>query len=1156
MRLTSCWLGLFSVVLLGSLQPSIAQEVPRLVADLRPTELERIDTNIGLDFHRLGDHLVVAAHPNFEPEVHSIHRVTGEIRQVPGPCGREFERSMGTAAGEMFLSADCGDRYVIWSTDGVRGPRVVLDGREGIALVGHVPDTPFFVFSAREGPRSHVIEYWATDGTRRGAVRLAAVEFGSDSLSAVVAAQSRLFFSTDRNEIWTTDGSPEGTRRIFETTLFIDHLVAVGKRAFFLTRSSSAPTAVWTSDGSDTGTIQLTPAGLQADFGSPVGDDVRTYFPAQRQGRQELWMTDGTREGTAVAVPLESTRPLSFGFDLKVLQGRAFFVEQRDSAFTLWTTDGTAAGTRRIGVNQASALRRLGPDRLLGLGRMQTGESAVWLISATNSELELLATFAGPRSIGWVGAEGGDLLAFSLDSLLVRVPQLGVTDGSPEGTRLLPGTYPSVEGADFGLRDGKPLFRAEAFPLVVHHLRFDDSRRLVGGAFWAAPLDDEPTTLAELPFLFPRGSRPRTACALGDGVALEAAADAIDPHQVWHVEEGRAVQLTDFREFVDHNLETALTCSASGVLLQARRNGLVADLHLSDGRAGAASLVGTMVLGPSIVERAGEIYFTGSGSTWRTRFSEDRIERVPGIDFQAGLLVPLADAELLVFGDDGTIQRRNANGGLSIWGSAPGAAAASLLPSGLVFLDENGLSVTSGPSAPTRLLSGDLSVDSTALYSGSHRAFVLGDRSDQGLFLWSTDGTVAGTRDEGLFSKFNFTAPAAVTNNRLVFANDTPEAGVELYVSDGTTDGTGLLADLLPGSFGSFPSRFLASGGRVYFSANDGRHGTELWVTDGTFAGTTRLTDLFAGAGSSYPRPLGNSDTEIFFAATDGNLGSELWRLPLGAQGAPVDSGPAFVDSLPPFSASWLTAPVLPGFRFQVRIETGERGLSGRIESACLPETVCLSGAVVGRPEVFLRVVGPRPNGFLWPTLVKFTTAPVDIWIEQLGTGEIRHYFLAGARPGFDELPARFDRLGFRPIRSAAASAQNAAAEPTPEPAIGPPPPSDTWFETPEVPGFRFMVRITTGPGQGPPVRKETACIAETLCVSGALPGRSEVFLRVVGPRPNGFLWPTLARFTTSTVEVWIDQKATGNVQYYLLPGAEPDSDDLTGLFDRLGFRP
>lgn len=128
--------------------------------------------------------------------------------------------------------------------------------------------------------------------------------------------------------------------------------------------------------------------------------------------------------------------------------------------------------------------------------------------------------------------------------------------------------------------------------------------------------------------------------------------------------------------------------------------------------------------------------------------------------------------------------------------------------------------------------------------------------------------------------------------------------------------------------------------------------------------------------------------------------------------------------------------------------------------------------------------------------------------------------------------------------------------EGTTEPVLNDPPPlAGTWLTTSELPDFQFKVRITSGGTTITGVR-ENDCVQETLCVSGAVPGRSEVFVRVVGPRPNGFLWPNVVKFTPSQVEVWIQKLDTGEIQYYLLPGSAPDSDELPGLFDRNGFLP
>src|SRR5690606_22064409 len=65
-----------------------------------------------------------------------------------------------------------------------------------------------------------------------------------------------------------------------------------------------------------------------------------------------------------------------------------------------------------------------------------------------------------------------------------------------------------------------------------------------------------------------------------------------------------------------------------------------------------------------------------------------------------------------------------------------------------------------------------------------------------------------------------------------------------------------------------------------------------------------------------------------------------------------------------------------------------------------------------------------------------------------------------------------------------------------------PPPPEEEYFTDPGYPDWKFRVVITAGDEPVLGVR-EDVCLPETVCVSGALPGRAEVFLRVIGPRPN-----------------------------------------------------
>jgi hypothetical protein len=118
-----------------------------------------------------------------------------------------------------------------------------------------------------------------------------------------------------------------------------------------------------------------------------------------------------------------------------------------------------------------------------------------------------------------------------------------------------------------------------------------------------------------------------------------------------------------------------------------------------------------------------------------------------------------------------------------------------------------------------------------------------------------------------------------------------------------------------------------------------------------------------------------------------------------------------------------------------------------------------------------------------------------------------------------------------------------------------PPPPPAGFFIDPAYPDFSFRVRIGP-PGAAIPGRRETGCQSDTVCVSGAVPGRTEVYLRILGPRPNGFLWPTIIRFTPAQVVVDIRQASSGQERTYTLAAVLPGNPNLSGSQDRTGFLP
>ncbi len=98
-----------------------------------------------------------------------------------------------------------------------------------------------------------------------------------------------------------------------------------------------------------------------------------------------------------------------------------------------------------------------------------------------------------------------------------------------------------------------------------------------------------------------------------------------------------------------------------------------------------------------------------------------------------------------------------------------------------------------------------------------------------------------------------------------------------------------LVKDIFPGSDDSYPRDLTKFNDQLYFTADDGENGGELWVSDGTTEGTQLVKDILPGSGNSYggsspgyygapsPRYLTEFNNKLYFEARDGENGGELW---------------------------------------------------------------------------------------------------------------------------------------------------------------------------------------------------------------------------------------------------------------------------------------
>lgn len=119
---------------------------------------------------------------------------------------------------------------------------------------------------------------------------------------------------------------------------------------------------------------------------------------------------------------------------------------------------------------------------------------------------------------------------------------------------------------------------------------------------------------------------------------------------------------------------------------------------------------------------------------------------------------------------------------------------------------------------------------------------------------------------------------AVAYGDSAVFVADDDEHGKELWITDGTAEGTSLLADVDPGQAGSNPVGVTTVGDEIFFAADDGVHGQELWRSDGTPGGAELVADINPGPGGSNGARGVAVDGAFFFSADDGVHGLELWR--------------------------------------------------------------------------------------------------------------------------------------------------------------------------------------------------------------------------------------------------------------------------------------
>lgn len=788
--------------------------------------------------------------------------------------GAELWVSSGTASGTGRIA----DVYPGFRSSGI-DQMMEMDGK--------------MFFPADDG--THGRELWISDGTAAGTIMVADLFPGSGSSNPVplAAASGKLWFTASTAQgpgLWCTDGTTANTVKLNATPPSGPDPALLRPSHFSVLNGSfifASDNWIWKSDGTSEGTIVIEELPEYGDFVQVyemalIGDYV--YYVVSSDFREWLWRTDG-QAGGAVMIPkepgLESWQVLR---GLLPVAGKVSFFAQPELGDPLewYCGDGTLDGSVRFDnqtfkrFNEESCL--VGDILYFGIENAARG-GELYRSDGTLKGTYMVKDIRRGKEGAFPGnfQSAGKWLYFTADDGK-KGREIWRTDGTTKGTRLVVETARGRDSTDPVLltADGEALY-------------FRDARLWPFGDLWRTDGSKKGTVRLTLPeqkglsgLNVALNYSPPIA-ALGNKVFFNARFSnfGIEPWTSDGTEGGtRAVGDT----VKDGSAECqSMTRFGDRILYAGRSSAGSTQVWASNG-----SMAGTVELtnftaanernfpGNFTVDVDGDRMFFSSGrvesALWVTDGTKKGTLEIPTPD---NTPFNLLDNTLRMVGPTLFFAHNRRPDNHEFWRS-------------------------DGTLEGTEMLRDAFPVDASTRKSRLAHFTALGDsicffsKLPDSARLWRSDGTAEGTLEvpvDAAPGPFRQVATAVPFGDRFLFLAEAQSSGLKWWVSDGTNAGTRVLKNLslTPVGFGSDQvQEHAVINGILYLGINTLAHGNELWRTDGSEEGTFMVADLFPGPASSNPANLQIHGDRLYFAATDPVRGRELWSSDGTAEGTGI----------------------------------------------------------------------------------------------------------------------------------------------------------------------------------------------------------------------------------------------------------------------------
>jgi ELWxxDGT repeat protein len=248
----------------------------------------------------------------------------------------------------------------LWKTDGTSaGTTVVADGFFIAKALTDVNGTLFFAgMKTRPDHTSDGIELYKTDGTEANTVLVKDVMPGPNDGDPqnLFNLNGTLYFTAlfdmYNRALWMSDGTEAGTVRINAADPSLNPYGPEGlfewkNDLYFIASAGQYGRELWRSNGTNEGTVMVKDI-RQNDFHNndipsvQPGTDAIYLIAWDESIRSFLWRSDGTDGGTVKIYDLPE------GWIYALLQeykGKMYFMGSSDTSVQLWVTDGTTEGT-------------------------------------------------------------------------------------------------------------------------------------------------------------------------------------------------------------------------------------------------------------------------------------------------------------------------------------------------------------------------------------------------------------------------------------------------------------------------------------------------------------------------------------------------------------------------------------------------------------------------------------------------------------------------------------------------------------------------------------------------------------------------------------------------------------------------------------------